>query len=314
MFSIKRFTPDNYSDFAKLWNYAYPEGEKSALELRMLDQRRDPKLISKRWVAESEGKIVGVGVYEHWNEFYHPRKYLLHVIVDPEYQRMGAGSTLYTQVMNDVKSRNPLTMRAWVLEGNSDGIHFLEKRGFEREMRAGQSTRDVQTFDFSPYTGHEDTLKERGIEIKLFSELGEDNKRVSKFHKIYCASVKNMDLPDKPTLPALSDFNKAFELNPTVFDEHVIALQSGEFIGICTLVPVKLGFYNEVFGVSPEYQNQGIAKGLLLKGIDQARIKSKSSITIYIRDRNTTMLNLVSKLGFVQERGRMLYQKKLREE
>lgn len=306
---IRRFTADDYQDLAKLWNYAYPEGNKSAIDFLLLDKQRDPKLISKRWVAESENKTVGIAEYEHWEEFYHPRKYLMHLIVDQEHQKMGVGSELYKQLIDNIQTRKPLALWAWALEENTNSIEFLKSRDFAEVMRARQLSIDVQKFDPEPYAPLDEFLKQRGFEIKKFSKLSDARKRISQFHQIYCDSVKNMELPDKPTLPVLSTFNAWVEANPTIFDNHLIATRNDEIVGVCTLVPVGSAFYNEVTGVIHEYQNQGLAKGLLVRAIQEARDNSYRQVTTYVRDHNTSMIAITKKLGFAQERGRILFQK-----
>lgn len=306
---IRRFTADDYQEFADLWNYAYPEGSKSAIDFVLLDKQRDPKMISKRWVAEDEDKTVGVAEFEHWEEFYHPRKYLMHLVVTQTHQKKGVGSALYDRLMDGIGSRKPLALRAWALEGNTDAVRFLEKRGFVEEMRARQLTVETQKFDYEPYSEFNESLRKSGFEIKRFDELPVDRKRVTQFHKIYCDSVKNMDLPDKPRLPVLSTFNGWLEADPTVFDNHLVVVRNEEIVGLCTLVAVGPALYNEVTGVIPECQNQGVATALLIEAIRQARNNSYQRVTTYVRDHNAAMLGITKKLGFAQERGRILFQK-----
>lgn len=118
-----------------------------------------------------------------------------------------------------------------------------------------------------------------------------------------------MDFPDKPTLPVLSTFNGWLKADPAVFDNHLVAVRNEEIVGVCTLVAVGSALYNEVTGVNPEHQNQGLATGLLIEAIRQARNDSYRRVTTYVRDHNAAMLGVIKKLGFAQERGRILFQK-----
>ncbi len=132
-------------------------------------------------------------------------------------------------------------------------------------MRTHNLVLDVQNFDFRPYTGLEESLSKRNIEIKSFDELSDKMKYASQLHKIYCDSLKNMDLPDNPELPDLSEIESALQLNPEFYDNFIVAQRGEELVGNCTLSPLGNEFYNEVTGVSSEYRNQGIATGLFIK-------------------------------------------------
>lgn len=307
---IRNFTFKDYREFAKLWKYAYPASNISDAEFMFLDGDLDPKIVQERQVAEIDNKIIGVYELTHWKQFYHPHKYFLHLIVNPEQQRMGVGSALYTQMMTVLKSRNPLSLRAWALQENSEAIDFLKKRGFAEEMRTHNLVLDVQNYDFRPYTGLEESLSARNIEIKSFDELSDKMKYASQLHKIYCDSLKNMDLPDNPELPGLSEIESALQLNPEFYDNFIVAQKGEELVGICTLSPLGNEFYNEVTGVSSEYRNQGIATGLFIKAIRRTCANSFSHIRNDVLDRNISMMRVMKKLGFLQYHVEILFQKR----
>ena len=47
------------------------------------DARRDPKCCHGRWLAERGGEAVGYGEYGQRSSSYHPRRFLLQIIVAP---------------------------------------------------------------------------------------------------------------------------------------------------------------------------------------------------------------------------------------
>ena len=47
------------------------------------DARRDPKCRHWRWLAEWGGEAVGYGEYGQRSSSYHPRRFLLQIIVAP---------------------------------------------------------------------------------------------------------------------------------------------------------------------------------------------------------------------------------------
>src|SRR5689334_6092593 len=86
---------EDYAALAALYGYAYPEEPITPFELKMSDMMGALDRCHKRRLAELGGRVVGVGGFEHWESFYHPHKYLLHVIVTPQFQNRNIGRALY---------------------------------------------------------------------------------------------------------------------------------------------------------------------------------------------------------------------------
>lgn len=86
---------EDYRAMADLFSYAYPEEQINSIGLKISDRTCDRKYTCERNVAERGGRIAEVGCFEHWESFYHPHKYLLHVIVPPDYQKNSIGHAVY---------------------------------------------------------------------------------------------------------------------------------------------------------------------------------------------------------------------------
>ena len=112
-FSIRPFTDaaSDYQALAALYNYAYPEAKRTPTEFKIVDWMRDPNLACKRWVAEKDAAVKGVGGFEHWGDFYHPHKYLLHLVVNSDEQGQGIGGALYDHVVGELSRLRPQTAR-----------------------------------------------------------------------------------------------------------------------------------------------------------------------------------------------------------
>src|SRR5262249_28262313 len=59
--NIRSFTPEDYPAISAVWSTVYPEYPETADEIRHSDETRAEPLKWGRFVAESDGRIVGVG-------------------------------------------------------------------------------------------------------------------------------------------------------------------------------------------------------------------------------------------------------------
>lgn len=105
--TIRSFTPDDYEQIAALTSAVLPDYPETAEEIRHRDQNRDPRVKWERFVAECEGKMVGVASYEQDSGMYHPRKFELYLYVRPEIQGQGIGKALYAHTLQSLTRHDP---------------------------------------------------------------------------------------------------------------------------------------------------------------------------------------------------------------
>lgn len=105
---------EDYRAVANLYGYAYPEEQTDPVGLKISDRVLDRKYTCERYVAEHRGLIAGVGCFEHWESFYHPREYLLHVIVAPDYQKQAIGHAVYHYTMEKLEKLKPTEVHVWI--------------------------------------------------------------------------------------------------------------------------------------------------------------------------------------------------------
>ncbi|TBR41805.1 GNAT family N-acetyltransferase [Marinomonas agarivorans] len=82
------------------------------------------------------------------------------------------------------------------------------------------------------------------------------------------------------------------------------AKQAGEVIGTCALVPTQSENAYEIIklAVSEKYQGRGIGMRLMLKCIEQARIKGAQKITLETNKNLKPALHLYQRLGFSEQK------------
>ncbi|HEU0000030.1 MAG TPA: GNAT family N-acetyltransferase [Ktedonobacteraceae bacterium] len=316
-FHIRPFTPGDYAALLAISSVIYPDYAATEDELRYWDEHRDPTHKFQRWVAEQNGRVVGVAHYNQSMENHHPRKFWLDIMVHPDAQRQGIGSALYEQVVTSVKQYDPINLRGRTREDMLPGIRFLQARGFQDVWRDWESRLDVTTFDPTPYQGLEAKLRQQGIEIKTLTELESDPERYHKLHE-----MENEVAQDIPSLDAITPIS--FEQFMDLFinnsqsspDAHFVAVHDGEYIGTTGLwkSDADPDFTNNLTGVKRAYRHRGIALALKLRGIAYAREHGGTTIKTWNDSPNAAMIAINMQLGFVRKIGWITFLKEFEEE
>jgi GNAT superfamily N-acetyltransferase len=305
-FHIRPFTPDDYAATLAISRAIYPDYAITEDEARYWDEHRDPIHKFQRWVAEQDGRVVARGYYTQSFENYHPRKFVIDIMVHPDARRQGIGSALYEQIMQGLQQYDPLNLRGRVREDMQPGIHFLQGRGYQDAWRDWESRLDLATFDPSPYHGLEEKLRGQGIEIQSRKELASDPQCYHKLHEL-----GNEVAQDIPTLDAITplSFDQFMNLiinNPQSPPEgHFVAIHNGEYIGTSGLwkSEANADFTNDLTGVKRAYRHRGIALALKLRGIAYAREHRGTSIKTWNDSPNAAMIAINMQLGFVRKVG-----------
>lgn len=125
-FEIREFGPADYEALVEVANAALPAYRESAADWRSRDELRDPKMRFRRWVAESEGRLVGYGEHDQFPWAYEPRKFALAFGVHPDFQRRGIGAALYDTVMEGLRRYDPCRLMGHAREDYPQSVRFLE--------------------------------------------------------------------------------------------------------------------------------------------------------------------------------------------
>jgi GNAT superfamily N-acetyltransferase len=296
------FSPQHYSALTALWNLAYPELQRTELEMRLADLGQAPEAAPRRWLAELEGRAVAVGGYEHCEgELFHPRKFQLHLVVNSEYRRQGIGSALYQQVITALGSTDALAVRAWAREDRTDSVRFLVKRGFSAEMRTIHSTLDTTAFALSRLARYRQRLEKYGYEFREFAELNGDPDRNRKTHLLYCEVLSDVPSPGQRTLSTFAEYEWKINTSPELFRAHFIAIHQGQFVGLCILFPKDRGqreLYADTLGIKRAYRGRGLASALAYCGIDYAKRHAYELISADNYIENQGIMPVLNELGF----------------
>ena len=299
-------TSNHYPGIATLYNAIDPELHLSASDFTEGDRVRDPKFKIQRWVAIEEDEIVGAGYYTQSNWFAHPQKFMIWVGVHPRHQKGGIGSALFETIMQGLQPFDPLAVRTRAAEDCPQSIRFLEKHGFQEVIRDIPSELNVQTFDLNRFTGLEDRFRGIGIEIKTLPDLENDPERNRKLYDLdweMSLSVPG-DLAAGIGRRGLKKYVEyAITGSSALPDGFFVAVKGEEFIGLSHVLSSEKGvsLYQGLTGVKPQYRRHGIGLALKIRGIAYAQANGYTLIMAENDAKNTPMLAMNERLGFVRK-------------
>lgn len=124
--NIRNMSINDYDDIYALWTSCKGMGLNNLDDSRNGIERfllRNPETC---FVAESDGKIVGVIITGHDGR----RGYIYHTAVNPEYRRQGIAKQLVDTALNALKRQGINKVALVVFDRNKDGNAFWEKLGF----------------------------------------------------------------------------------------------------------------------------------------------------------------------------------------
>lgn len=300
--------PANYQALAGLYRYAYPEESATSAGIKFSDNARAPELIRQRWFAEQNGIIVGVGGFEHWEAFYHPDKYLLHLIVAPEHQQQGFGTALYNQVIEQLEHRRFQFIRTWVQKTNTQSIAFAEKRGFSKIKLKWNVRLDLRTWNIEPFADQVKLISNDGIAIKPLSEIRSNFGYEQKLYDLYVMTLNNIEGVDETAPPSFDEFlNQISNGSDELF---FIAVHNEFYVGMWQLEHQSVNtLYGGIMAVEKSYRRRGAALALAVHGIARAKSFYYKFLTVHTDEHNQAILGLTEKMGFTHLPAQILYSK-----
>ncbi|HET6976028.1 MAG TPA: GNAT family N-acetyltransferase [Pyrinomonadaceae bacterium] len=303
--SITPFSPRHYPAFTALWNQAYPDLQRTELEMRLADMS-PAQPATKRWVVEKNDVAVGFGGYEPSEQ-----SLQLHLFVAPEWRRRGIGSRLYDQIVTTV---DDAVLSAWIREDRVESLRFLEARGFVAGMRTFHSSLDTTRFDLARLERYHQRLRKYGYEFANFAELESDPQRNRATYELYGEVLQDIPSPEPGRLTSFAEYEERILKSPELFRAQFFALHHGSYVGLCILLPhgrAKRELYADTLGIRRTYRGRGIAQALSYLGIEYAIKHGYPLISADSFVGNQKINVLLERLGFGNRTVWTLYSKSL---
>ena len=305
MLEIRDFQESDYAAIAGVYNAAQPEKNHTADGLRHADGTRDEKCKHGRWVAEIDGRIIGVAEYDQFAGMYHPHKFGAWVNLEPQHDTLENRAQLWERIMMALEVFNPLSVLSYGREDRRPTIEYLLSQGFKEVMRYWESRLDVGTFDFGPYSGVQDAVRALGFEIKTLSELEADPDYRHNLFELWADCRRDVPRPDEATEISFSQFSKwTFESPYLLPDACFIALEaaSKRWAGMSQLWKSEGAYLGTgLTAVRREYRRNRLALAMKLRGIEYARTVNSPEIRTGNESNNRGMLAINEALGYVKE-------------
>lgn len=300
---------EDYRAIAALYNYAYPEEQTTPIELKISDHVRLSKYNCERYVAEQNGRIAGVGCFEHWESFYHPHKYLLHVIVAPSYQKQSIGHAVYRYTMNRLEKLEPIEVHSWVRSDRERSVRFAEACGFKKVKLKWNLVLNLDSFKHEPFAEQMNAVRDQGIEIKLLSELGNSFERDRKIYHLYVKTLLSIESAGETKISSFDDF--IVIKNQNSYEMTFIAVHNEQYVGMWQLESsTGTSLFGGAMGVDESYRQSGISYALAVHGIIYAKDHHYDTIIAHTDENNWAILRLTEKLGFIRLPAQYLFSKK----
>jgi GNAT superfamily N-acetyltransferase len=305
MMNIRDFATTDYPsivDIHNSLNIIWPESSRNVEDWVNADRNRSPKCNHQRFVAEEEGKVIGVASFGNRLDDYHPQKFYINIEVLEPFRSRGIGGALHDCLMNALVPFNPTILRTDILENQIQSYPFVQKRGFREVWRETPVHLDVAAFNFTPFESLEENLLARGIGINNLSELKNEPDLDRRVFDLYREAASHVP----------SEY-ESFDIGPyedwlgwclhdpsTNPDAFFIASHGEKFIalhetGAHPSAPILLG---GLMGTLPEYRGMGIALALMLRAIRFAQGHEMTTFKTCTAAVNTPMQKLFAKLGF----------------
>ncbi len=299
---IRSFSRADLPGIIALWNIVRPNQQRTLDEAISDLDTLEPQYQTAFFVSEFENQIVGVSeIYRHPG-MYHPHKFFGNVFVHPDKRNQGIGTALYQQALEFLTALEAICFRTQIAESDTHSIHFATTRGFTESKRDFESLLTVKNFDFSRFAKLENV---EGVEFHTAKELDSTAFRQAFFDTF--TATRN----DVPRSQAASPISFEFFQEQVLGDEYF--LWDGTYIALDPKTDQILGFSGVYQGAREGWMDQwltatrreargrGIALALKLRVTKYALEHGYTTIRTDNDTRNTPMLAINDKLGFMRQ-------------
>ena len=317
--TFREFDTSDYEKLVEVYNSNFPDYATSVAESRYWDEMYDKsKYHYKRYACldQHTGKILGFGRINHamWN--FHPQKFIVDVLVDPQHQNKGIGSQIYKKLAEETERLHATTLWANVKENMPSASAFASARGFTEKKRAWESRLDPSKVDIASFQKYADKALNQGIKITTLSEeQSQSPDSLKKLYELVQETMIDVPMPAPYTRVSFEQWEAIEVKNPSLIPEgYFIAKHGARYVGLSSVwridkEPKSLG--QSLTSVLRDYRGRGIAIALKLKVIDYALRNNYDKIKTWNDSDNAPMLAVNTKLGFKREVGWITTEKNL---
>lgn len=261
----------------------------------------------QRLVAERAGKVVGYSRFGRHAE--NPKNsFMASFIVDKEHERNGIGTELLRRGAEFARKKGGEGLCANVKDGDAASLEFVEQRGFTNVGREFISYLDLTGFDMAAHSPAIGRAESQCYQITSLAEIGTPDRVKAMYYTVYSAG--EMDMPGSEYYGASNreDFEaQFFSARWYSPDGAIVALHGDEIVGLSNVCACQEEFDGEMFteltAVAKEHRGLGLAYAMKVRGIQHCNSSGGKRLRTENDSRNTPMLAVNSKLGFIGQPG-----------
>lgn len=314
--AIRPFEERDYPAVLAVWNAVYTDYPWSVAAARHDDSRYDGRrLILRRFVAETDGRVVGVTEFHHVSNMYHPHKFWIGLDVRPEHQGRGIGTALYDRLLLELAPFRPQVLWVNVRETFPRSLAFAERGAFREVRRAWEARLDVQTFNPTPFQSRADEAVRGMAIVTVASEQRDDTQWLEKLHAMHTDVAADVPQPEPYTPMTVEELRRRWFDSPEYLpDGHFLAKHEGRYIAESNLfrsLELPDVLYQGITGTRRPWRGRGIALALKLRTIAYARARGTWEIRTWNDTLNTPMLAINTWLGFARQPAWITYERVL---
>lgn len=304
---IREATEADDPRILEIGNALFPDFRETLEEFRHGRERlRARGLTDALVVAESpEGQIIGYWHAHHMMGQLDLGRYRANVFVDQGWQRRGVGSALFDHMIAALVARGAEVIESFGRETHPEIIAFLDTRGFRETLRTWELRLDLAHVDLEPFARYTDDVGKAGVKIvTLDEERARDPGALRRAYDLREAVMADIPSPIPHTPVPFEEFVHSNLESPRALPgAYFLAKIGNVYAGEANLRRPQEGAHlvHNVTGVLPAYRGRGIAMALKLATIAYGRTHGHSEIRTWNEVRNTGMLAINERLGFVRQ-------------
>lgn len=306
---IRSFVDTDYAAMLAISQRCYPGYPETEKEARHGDETWDhAQFLRLRFVAEDEtGRAVGFAQINHMPGQFHPQRFAVNVMVDPDQQQQGYGSALYDHLLLEARQRHADRLRGFTRADKPASLRFLERRGFTETLRSWESRLPVAEFDFSQFANADARAAAAGMTLTTLAELMTGDSE-SVMRQLY-----DLDMLLSADVPAVEPFTRIpfdtwrqrYVGGPNFLpDAWYFAVIDGEWAGMSNLwrsAAEPQVLWQGLTALKREHRGKGIAMALKLQTVRYARANGYTEIRTFNESKNRAMLRINEAMGFVKQ-------------
>ncbi len=300
---IRDFIMTDLSQVVQIQNAVVPLQAQSKNELEhdltKLEENVRPVFI----VAQEYGTVIGAANHHRFAGAYHPNKFGIELWVQPQSQGRGIGSALYAALLEKLAPLEPMSINTQVRESDARAMRFAQSRGYNEIKRDFESLLDIGNFLTAPYQAKILNLESSGVQLVTWQEADSLERR-QEFHEVF--ETVRLDVPraEPATRITFEFFNEnILSDGETLQEASFYALENNKIIGFTGCFRgAREGWVDQwLTATTREARGRGIATALKIKQIEVAQKLGFNTIRTDNDTRNTAMLAINNKLGFVRQ-------------